>query len=823
MSYFYRSLRTTMNRLKLTLLFVITTVLLYGQSNPEYMELDVKSDSLYKIELFSLGTTPQNINIPSIAYDSLSIEPIGDNLYELHIQFADGEIGETDLDIEYSAIGDIPGIPYPFFSTLQFRVYNSEVTAEDDIVVVDEGGYTIVTPLGNDESSDGPVALEHIAYTQNCTAAILTDFSIEVNVVDPSENAYISYVVADTLGTTESGKIVLISESQGEDLNLSLHNKSSIDIYLSSDYAVDTAPSNGTVDEVLQNCWRYTPDEDFVGDDSIVFNNDGQSVTITTEVFDESLNVQFVKDDQAYVAPGGTVTFNVLDNDLLDFLPIIDYSTELDYLGGGEFQYDASDPNFSGDLVFHYTIFNGFLFINGEIVIHVDHFSPNVFGVDYVLQTSSQNPLSIVHHTPLEDFSITVVTPPSFGTVTIVDDVYIGECDSTSILNSIIYDPNGVAGNDLFEIEYCTTDDHCEIVRIDIISIDDGGADCACLEDCIWDGDVNQDGIVNSEDIMELAFNVGETGESRTTNGLWTAQESQDWQYHQAGSDRDLSHSDTNGDGFIDNDDFAVVEENYGLIHDLLPVQAYNLLSSPVNLIPNQSDVDSGDLVIFYIEIGDDENPIKNFSGLSFNFNIDASLIDSSSVYVDFYEDSWAGYGNATKVYYNQTTAGNIDVAFSHVGQASNTGAGLIGEVGFIVEDEIGGLRLDDLFINLDIHFSRGVMLDGGGTKYSLPEGFGRTRVAVSIDPDGTDLSDLDEINIVVGPNPASNLVNISAELEVIDAIEIQSITGVKYADQDYTQPIQSTNIDIVDLPSGTYIVTVYAQGQIKSEKLIKL
>jgi hypothetical protein len=811
-----------MTRILLTLQLLIGSLILVGQGNPEYLQVDVKADSLYKFELYSLGNTPVNISIPSIPYDSLSIEPTGPNLYELHIQFSEATFGETDVDIEYFAIGDIPGIPYPFYTTYKFRVYPSEVTTVEDVVVV-EGGTTLVYPLGNDHSTDGPVVLDHIAYAENCNVTILDDQTLDVNIVDTANNAYISYVISDSLGTNQDGKIVLISQEQDGDLELSLHNKTSIDIYLSSDYAIESDANNGTVQEVVANCWRYTPDDTFSGQDTVSFAYDNNTVTVVTEVYDESLEVQFVKDDEAYVAPGGTVTFNVLDNDLLSFLPIVDYSIELDYLGNGVFEYETENANFSGDQVFFYTIFNGFLFIQGEIIVHVDHYSPNVFGVDYNLQTGYNSELSIVHHTPLEDYSISVVTDPSFGTLTIVDDIYIGECDSTSILNSIIYDPNGVAGSDLFEIEYCTTDDFCEIVRIEIDSYVDDNESCACLEDCIWEGDVNQDGIVNSMDIMELAFNVGETGDARTTTQTWVAQESQDWEYHQIGSDRDLSHSDTNGDGYIDNDDFAVVEGNYGQIHDLLPVQSYNLLSAPVTLIPSESDVDSGDLVIFYVQIGSDEDPIKDFSGMSFNFSIDGDLIDSSSVYVDFYKDSWAGYGRPTKEYFNQTSAGNIDVAFSHIGHSGNTGAGIVAELGFIVEDEIGGLRLKDEFVYVDVEFNRGVMLDSHGKKYSLPNAAARTRMDVDLQSGQEDISEADKLNITVGPNPTIGLVNIAAETAVIDVIEVYHIDGRLNQKIDYSESVQSSQIDISELTQGTYILSVQAGDMVKTVKLAKL
>lgn len=788
-----------------------------AQSNPEFSAYEIKADSLYKIPLYSLGTTPINVNTSDLAVDSLSIEELGNNSYELQIRFESGVTGETELEIEYSAIGDIPGIPYPFYSTLQFRVYPSELTAQDDVIVLDDGS-GVIYPLYNDSSSDGAVELDHIAYTENCTAEIIDSVSLSVTIDDTSKEAYITYLAIDDLGTTNEALVVLISDQTDNDLNLSLHNKEYIDIFLSSSYNVTVDPQNGEVTELFNNCWRYTPVSDYVGSDSMTFAVNGNTVTVHTDVYDQSLDVQFVRDDEVFVAPGGSITFNVLDNDLLDFLPIIEYSNQLDYLGGGVFEY-SPDVNFSGDQLFYYKVFNGFLFIEGNIVIHVDHYSPNVNGVEYSLQTGYQTELSIIHQTPLTDYTISLITPPSLGNVTIVDDQYIGECDSTSVLQSIIYDPSGNAGVDFFEVEYCTTDTYCEIVKIHVTNYQNNTETCACLTDCIWEGDVNQDGVVNTLDVMELAYNIGESGSTRESTGTWSAQETEDWKYYQHGSDRDLGHSDTNGDGYVDRDDFDAINTQYGKIHDLLPQQSYNLLSTPVILTPNESDVDSGDMVIFYIELGDSDSPVLDFSGLSFNFSIDPALIDSSSVYLKFYDESWAGYGKPTKSYFNQSVAGSIDVAISHIGGGGSAGAGIIAELGFIVEDEVCGLRLTDDFFTFPVVFSQGVMLDSKGSKYSLPNAYSESTLRISRDQHDP-LITIEEINISVSPNPTIDKIKITSNGEV-EQITLYSIDGKVQLLQSRVEK-DGIYVDMSQLVPGTYLVSMVVDGSVVVEKVIK-
>ncbi len=804
-----------MTRILLTLTCLICWLCLISQGNPDFKTQDIKSGVEYKFELYSLAL-PSNINDPRLELDSLGIQNIGDDLYEVTLQVADGQYGDLELIFEYYAIGDIPGIPYPFYTSHLFRCYESEILTQDDVIVLDNG-FGQVYPLYNDTSTDGALEIHSIVYSDNCTAVVADSISVDVSVIDNSQNAYVVYSAIDAVGNVNEGKIVVIA-SDAEDKQLSLHNKAVQDVFLPSSFSLINSPSSGTVEEVLLNCWRYDPDNDFVGIDSLQFSDGNSTIIYYTDVFDKSLEVQFVKDDETHVAPGNTITFNVLENDLLDYLPIIDYSNDLTYLGNGEFEYTAADPNFQGDVQLYYKVFNGFIFITGNIVVHVDHFSPNVYGLNYQFYTPADKELPIRHRTPYTNYSFEIITPPASGSLTVVQESYSNDCDSTNAVMTLVYDPQGNAGADFFEVEYCTSDSHCEIVKVDVLSYVDNNSSCACLDDCVWEGDVNTDGIVNGLDIMELAFNVGNAGFERDTSSIWLGLDSEDWNYWQTGSYRDLKHSDTNGDGIIDNADFDLIEANYGRIHDLLPQQAYNVLSSPVNLIPSQSDVDSGQVVIFYVEIGSEETPIHDFSGLSFNFSIDPTLIDSSSVFVNFYGESWAGYGNPIKGFYKQKKEGSIDVVFSNIG-GGNSGNGMIAEVGFIVEDDICGLRLSEDYIDFPVVFQHGVMIDTYGKKYSLPRAVTQTRLHIDRQEEQESIEETNDI--IVGPNPVESNLFVTSQSSEILSVQILDIAG-RNMQFEHQISENSAVLNCAHFSAGAYILTIETSKEIQYRKFVK-
>ncbi len=84
----------------------------------------------------------------------------------------------------------------------------------------------------------------------------------------------------------------------------------------------------------------------------------------------------------------------------------------------------------------------------------------------------------------------------------------------------------------------------------------------------LWPGDFNNDGIANAMDALYWGLANGNVGPIRTSaTNNWTPQNGLAWQTNVNGING--RYQDGTGDGVIDNDDLAVLNQNYGNIHTI--------------------------------------------------------------------------------------------------------------------------------------------------------------------------------------------------------------------------------------------------------------
>jgi hypothetical protein len=75
--------------------------------------------------------------------------------------------------------------------------------------------------------------------------------------------------------------------------------------------------------------------------------------------------------------------------------------------------------------------------------------------------------------------------------------------------------------------------------------------------------------------------------------------------------------------------------------------------------------------------------------------------------------------------------------------------------------------------------------------------------------------------NYIVGPYPATNAINITADSSGFDAIIIYSLsTGTEKKYITYSNATQAT-IDVSDLPSGIYLIQIIVDGKIQQTQKI--
>lgn len=148
----------------------------------------------------------------------------------------------------------------------------------------------------------------------------------------------------------------------------------------------------------------------------------------------------------------------------------------------------------------------------------------------------------------------------------------------------------------------------------------------------------------------------------------------------------------TNGDGIVDRKDVSAIVNNLGKLSALVPSAYGNDRTFPFYLIPQSTEVDSGDLVVFDVFVGSDDLPLLDAYGLSFNIRFAPGFLDSSSVEVNFVDDSWFATQSPIIDFAAQEN-GLVTAAISRTHNKGISGKGLIGQVVAVVKDEVEGFK----------------------------------------------------------------------------------------------------------------------------------
>lgn len=334
----------------------------------------------------------------------------------------------------------------------------------------------------------------------------------------------------------------------------------------------------------------------------------------------------------------------------------------------------------------------------------------------------------------------------------------------------------------------------------------------ACIYNCVWPGDANNDGIANTDDILSIGVLFGTSGPAREDMSIaWYAHAADTWVDPIIGGDEN-KYTDCNGDGTINDDDTTAVSVNYSLEHPVFILKTSGgeiplFIDAPeteLPLGPNSLPVVLGDAISFPDAI----------YGLRFTITYESEHIESSSVSFG-YMDSWFG-SDAELIRFrkNNTDVNKLDVAIVRNNQLNVAGNGQIGTLNFVVIDNIAGATetgtatfaiTDVRAIDLDWNE---LAVQGGAVVVETEE--------------TTGIQNQDKNLISIYPNPASgNTLHLQGDLNNLEHVSIKDITGKTVIEFNAAQ-ITNGNISITTLPAGTYILEMISNENIATEKLIR-
>jgi hypothetical protein len=143
-----------------------------------------------------------------------------------------------------------------------------------------------------------------------------------------------------------------------------------------------------------------------------------------------------------------------------------------------------------------------------------------------------------------------------------------------------------------------------------------------CLDDCVWPGDANADGIANHADLLAIGLNLDATGPVREGFLSWAPFQADDWTV------LGQKHADANGDGVVQVSDLLTLQLNYGQVRpDYVEMAAYPVgteLSASAVFPNGNQGLTAGSSMLTRISLAE----VPGLKGLSFSLEYDPRLFD---------------------------------------------------------------------------------------------------------------------------------------------------------------------------------------------------
>ena len=332
----------------------------------------------------------------------------------------------------------------------------------------------------------------------------------------------------------------------------------------------------------------------------------------------------------------------------------------------------------------------------------------------------------------------------------------------------------------------------------------------------VWPGDANNDLVANNIDVLAVGLGGNSTGPVRANaSSLWVGQPSQAWNDTIPGA-IDKKYVDCDGNGVIDSLDLLPIAANYGLTHN--KTSSANGTQTDPNLSLNfpADSFQVGDTVTVQINLGDVNINAQNVYGIAFTVLYDSSLIDTNTFSLDF-SNSWIGTSPDVYTFqYDQWSMGRMDAAIVRNDQMVVSGMGMIAQATFVIIDNIDGKRHTLVTDTLDLRLGDVVLIGLDGKPMPLNWVDDSAIVFESILDQGVPVRHQLELY----PNPATDLVYVQSEGELIHDMEVIDLQGKTIGR--YAPESERYALSISELPAGVYFLRVTRDSGTEIRRLLK-
>jgi plastocyanin len=336
------------------------------------------------------------------------------------------------------------------------------------------------------------------------------------------------------------------------------------------------------------------------------------------------------------------------------------------------------------------------------------------------------------------------------------------------------------------------------------------------LNDSVWPGDANSDGVANLFDVLPIGLAYGSTGPVRAgASLLWVGQPATDWA-SSFGSGVNYKHADCNGDGIVNINDVPAILLNYGQTH----TKGEGGAKSNVDLYLEAS-VDTTTLaspVTVSVKLGTSLIQADSIHGIVFSFEYENDLIDTGSMQIN-YNNSWLGNiqnnNDMIALDTNFKSSAVWEIGITRTDQVHKGGFGEIASIDIVTVDDLSGLTAGDYEI-LNLNLSYVLAIDQEGNAKAL--NWESDSVYIGLFPNSVDQS----VSKVIGsfyPNPTTQIIKYKGQ---IDDMHLQVLNGIGQVMLDRPH-YSGEDIDVSKLPAGAYFINMNKGTEILTKKMLKL
>ncbi|MEM1217483.1 MAG: T9SS type A sorting domain-containing protein [Bacteroidota bacterium] len=338
--------------------------------------------------------------------------------------------------------------------------------------------------------------------------------------------------------------------------------------------------------------------------------------------------------------------------------------------------------------------------------------------------------------------------------------------------------------------------------------------DNLCTEDCVWPGDANADGVVNSKDLVYLGIAYNTIGPSRLEPNFWSPKKGLTWAANWP-NELNYKHADLNGDGIVDWVDLPWLEFYTGYKTPWFQ-STPDLYQTGFDLFweahstNNLEELEPGQTYFVLLRT----NNVPKLHGISYQIEYDPNII---SIF-EFQANETACFPCLRRELPRTiSSSGKAVLEFAHT---KTDGEGTFGSTQkiqqlfrFELNDLPGGLPTSEIRVRIKNILG----LDEDGHELDLGAEDLILRVNEQFVSTQEQVGDKD---LQVLPNPSSGSFTLTSNRGSIDEVMLYTLDGQEMPIKRQTNG-QQFYLQVLDPKPGIYLLSIQMNEQIHYERII--